>query len=102
MVGKAQIRELREQNISSIEELTGYVSRAPVAIGVYKKAYKIQSRIRLAYARSGCIARIMASSSWCGAAGVHVLATWQDSARYALVVMFVFTATAHFNKMKMT
>ena len=35
-----------------------------------------------------------------GAAGVHALASWQDSARYALVVMFVFTATAHFNKMK--
>lgn len=35
-----------------------------------------------------------------GAAGVHPLASWQDSARYALVVMFVFTATAHFNKMK--
>ena len=35
-----------------------------------------------------------------GAAGVHPLASWQDSARYALAVMFVFTATAHFNKMK--
>jgi uncharacterized membrane protein len=35
-----------------------------------------------------------------GAAGVHALASWQDSARYALVVMFVFTATAHFNNMK--
>jgi uncharacterized membrane protein len=35
-----------------------------------------------------------------GAAGVHALASWQDSARYALVVMFVFTATGHFNKMK--
>jgi uncharacterized membrane protein len=35
-----------------------------------------------------------------GAAGVHALASWQDSARYALVVMFVFTATAHFNRMK--
>src|SRR5215471_20417399 len=35
-----------------------------------------------------------------GAAGVHALASWQDSARYALVVMFIFTATAHFNKMK--
>jgi len=31
---------------------------------------------------------------------VHVLASWQHSALYALVVMFVFTATAHFNKMK--
>jgi len=35
-----------------------------------------------------------------GAAGVQALASWQDSALYALVVMFVFTATAHFNKMK--
>jgi uncharacterized membrane protein len=35
-----------------------------------------------------------------GAAGVDALASWQDSARYALVVMFIFTATAHFNKMK--
>ena len=35
-----------------------------------------------------------------GAAGVQALASWQDSARYALVVMFVFSATAHFNKMK--
>ena len=30
-----------------------------------------------------------------GAAGVHALVSWQDSARYALVVMFIFTATAH-------
>jgi uncharacterized membrane protein len=36
-----------------------------------------------------------------GAAGVHALASWQDSARYALVVMFIFTATAHFNFNKM-
>jgi uncharacterized membrane protein len=35
-----------------------------------------------------------------GAAGVEALASWKDSARYALVVMFIFTATAHFNKMK--
>lgn len=35
-----------------------------------------------------------------GAAGVHVLASWQHSALYALAVMFVFTATAHFNTMK--
>jgi uncharacterized membrane protein len=35
-----------------------------------------------------------------GAAGVHVLASWQHSALYALAVMFVFTATAHFNQMK--
>src|SRR5215469_8763146 len=34
------------------------------------------------------------------ATGVHALASWQNSARYALVVMFIFTATAHFNKMK--
>ena len=35
-----------------------------------------------------------------GSAGVHVLASLQHSALYALAVMFVFTATAHFNKMK--
>lgn len=35
-----------------------------------------------------------------GWAGVAALASSQASARYALVVMFVFTATAHFNKMK--
>jgi len=35
-----------------------------------------------------------------GAVGVHALASWQDSARYALVVMFVFTAMAHFNMLK--
>lgn len=31
---------------------------------------------------------------------MHVLASWQHSALYTLVVMFLFTATAHFNKMK--
>jgi len=31
---------------------------------------------------------------------VHSLASWQDSARYALAVVFIFTATAHFNRMK--
>ena len=35
-----------------------------------------------------------------GAAGVQGLSSWQDSARYALAVMFIFTAMAHFNKMK--
>ncbi len=35
-----------------------------------------------------------------GTAGVHALASWQDSARYALIVMFIFTASAHFNRMK--
>lgn len=35
-----------------------------------------------------------------GAAGVQALASWPVSARYALAVMFAFTATAHFNKMK--
>lgn len=35
-----------------------------------------------------------------GAAGVHALASWRDSVPYALSVMFLFTATAHFNKMK--
>jgi len=32
--------------------------------------------------------------------GVTALATWRGSACYALAVMFVFTAIAHFNKMK--
>jgi hypothetical protein len=35
-----------------------------------------------------------------GGAGVLAMASWRDAARYALVVMFLFTATAHFNKMK--
>ena len=35
-----------------------------------------------------------------GALGVDALRTWQHSAVYALAVMFVFTGTAHFNKMK--
>jgi len=35
-----------------------------------------------------------------GAMGVHAFASWQHSALYALAVMFVFTARAHFNKMK--
>jgi uncharacterized membrane protein len=35
-----------------------------------------------------------------GALGVHAFATWHDSARYALAVMFAFSAIAHFNKMK--
>jgi len=35
-----------------------------------------------------------------GAVGVGALASWHDSARYALAVMFVFTGIAHFNKMK--
>ena len=35
-----------------------------------------------------------------GALGVKELATWHDSVRYALAVMFVFTAMAHFNKMR--
>jgi uncharacterized membrane protein len=35
-----------------------------------------------------------------GALGVPALATWHDSVRYALAVMFVFTGAAHFNKMR--
>ena len=35
-----------------------------------------------------------------GALGVTALATWHDSVRYALAVMFVFTGIAHFNKMR--
>jgi uncharacterized membrane protein len=35
-----------------------------------------------------------------GALGVTALATWHDSVRYALAVMFVSTGVAHFNKLK--
>ena len=35
-----------------------------------------------------------------GATGVPALSSWHDSARYALAFMFIFTASAHFNKMK--
>src|SRR5262249_8249918 len=35
-----------------------------------------------------------------GALGVSLFATWLDSARFALVTMFVFTAIAHFAPMK--
>jgi uncharacterized membrane protein len=35
-----------------------------------------------------------------GALGVTALATWRDSVRYALAIMFVFTGSAHFNKMR--
>ena len=45
------------------------------------------------------------SGSWLilrgiGVLGVTALATWHDSVRYALAVMFVFTAVAHFNQMR--
>jgi len=35
-----------------------------------------------------------------GALGVAGLATWHESIRYALAVMFVFTGVAHFNKIR--
>jgi uncharacterized membrane protein len=35
-----------------------------------------------------------------GALGVAVFATWAACTRYALTVMFLFTSTAHFNKMR--
>jgi uncharacterized membrane protein len=35
-----------------------------------------------------------------GALGVDALRTWVDSARVALALMFLLTATAHFNRMK--
>ena len=35
-----------------------------------------------------------------GGLGVSTLASWQASARYALVVMFAMTASAHFTSMK--
>lgn len=35
-----------------------------------------------------------------GALGVTALATWTEATRYALATMLVFTASAHFTKMK--
>lgn len=35
-----------------------------------------------------------------GVVGVGAFATWLDSARVALALMFLFTAAAHFNRMK--
>lgn len=35
-----------------------------------------------------------------GALGVSMMATWMDSTRFALAVMFLFTSSAHFNKMR--
>jgi len=35
-----------------------------------------------------------------GALGVQAFASWQDATRYALAVMFLFTSTAHFTRMK--
>jgi hypothetical protein len=51
MVAKAQIGDLSEQNISSTEELKGYVSRAPVA-SASNKVYKIRVAFWLSHARS--------------------------------------------------
>ncbi len=33
-----------------------------------------------------------------GALGLTAFATWHDTARYALAVMFLFTASAHFTR----
>ena len=35
-----------------------------------------------------------------GVVGIGAFATWLDSARVALALMFLFTAAAHFNRMK--
>ena len=35
-----------------------------------------------------------------GELGVSIFSSWQDSARYALALMFLFTASAHFTSMK--
>jgi len=48
---------------------------------------------------------IVLFSSWLilrgvGAIGITALATWHDSLRYALAIMFVFTGVAHFNRMR--
>src|SRR5436309_462023 len=68
MVRKAQVRELREQNISSTEELTGYVSRAPVASACTTR--RIKNRIQRPYAGPYCTAGVVARlsshrSGWC-------------------------------------
>jgi len=35
-----------------------------------------------------------------GALGISIFDTWVDSTRFALAAMFLFTGTAHFNKMR--
>jgi hypothetical protein len=35
-----------------------------------------------------------------GLLGIAAFASWQDAARYALAAMFLFTASAHFNRIK--
>ena len=35
-----------------------------------------------------------------GALGISIFSTWVDSARFALAVMFLFTSSAHFTKMR--
>jgi uncharacterized membrane protein len=35
-----------------------------------------------------------------GALGIEALASWQDAARWGLSVMLLFTASAHFNRMR--
>jgi uncharacterized membrane protein len=35
-----------------------------------------------------------------GAVGLEAFGTWQDAARYAVALMFVFTGTLHFTKMR--
>ena len=35
-----------------------------------------------------------------GALGVTALASWKDATRYALAVLFLFTASAHFTSMR--
>src|SRR5579864_5164573 len=87
MVGKAQIRELREQNISQHRRTDRLRESCASRLGMYNKAYKIKSRIRLAYARSHLIAGSVAGlssyrSGWCACSRFV-----QHSALYALVVM---------------
>ena len=35
-----------------------------------------------------------------GAVGISLFSTWMDCSRYALAVMFLFTSSAHFTKMR--
>jgi hypothetical protein len=44
---------------------------------------------RHSYGRSDRIASFVGSPSGIGAAGVHAIASWQDSARYALVASYM-------------
>jgi len=100
MVGKTQSWELCETEYQQHRRPDRLRESCASRLGMCNEAYKI--RVAFSFLMLVLIVLLV---SWLafraiGAAGVHALATWQDSARYALVVMFLFTATAHFTKMK--